>query len=74
MRKNLRPFFQLVNTYRINAHSKGDDFRDQKEIDEWKKKDPLLYFGNFISKTEIKNINNQVQERLKVIEKEVINV
>ena len=33
---------EIVHTYRFAAHSKGDDFRDSDEIEEWKKKDLLL--------------------------------
>lgn len=36
------PFFQVVHTYRLAAHSKGDDHRDPAEIAEWKLKDPLV--------------------------------
>ncbi len=70
MRQDGEPFFQLVNTYRINAHSKGDDFRDKKEIDFWKKKDPLIYFKNFLSEQEINKISKDVMKNLKEIEKE----
>jgi len=38
--RNLRkPAFLLINTYRLNAHSKGDDNRDPKEIELYKQKD-----------------------------------
>jgi 2-oxoisovalerate dehydrogenase E1 component len=35
------PSFFMVNTYRLNAHSKGDDQRDSHEIKKYKDLDPL---------------------------------
>tara|TARA_B100001250_G_scaffold413922_1_gene449773 strand:- start:64 stop:2028 length:1965 start_codon:yes stop_codon:yes gene_type:complete len=36
-----KPAFLNISTYRLNAHSKGDDDRDPKEIDYFFSKDPL---------------------------------
>ena len=36
-----RPLFFRVDTYRLNAHSKGDDDRDPAEIEEYRQKDFL---------------------------------
>ena len=41
VRKQQKPFFQMVYTYRLSAHSKGDDDRDKSEIEEYRKKDSL---------------------------------
>jgi 2-oxoisovalerate dehydrogenase E1 component len=35
------PFLEVVHTYRLAAHSKGDDYRDAAEIQLWREKDPL---------------------------------
>jgi len=43
IRKTGKPFFQVVHSYRLAPHSKGDDYRDQNEINLWKKKDPIIY-------------------------------
>ena len=43
-------FLELV-TYRIGAHSSSDDprvYRDESEVDEWKKRDPLARFKAFM--------------------------
>src|SRR3989339_4324 len=45
VRKNNRPAFHLVETYRLNAHSKGDDFRDKSEVARFKEMDPLNVFA-----------------------------
>jgi len=39
-RKN-QPVFHLVDTYRLNHHSKSDDNRDENEVEQFVKKDPL---------------------------------
>lgn len=39
-----KPFFFLVETYRLNAHSKGDDDRDPDELTVYKEKDYLTTF------------------------------
>ncbi len=38
------PLFVRVDTYRLAAHSKGDDDRDPQEIDRYKSRDPLNQF------------------------------
>lgn len=38
------PVFHLVDTYRLNHHSKSDDNRDVKEVEKYTKKDPLNIF------------------------------
>ncbi len=35
------PFFQILDTYRLAAHSKGDDDRSQEELDHQWRNDPL---------------------------------
>jgi len=37
-----KPFFQVFDTYRLSAHSKGDDTRDISEVESYRLKDPLL--------------------------------
>ena len=41
VRANSAPAFLLLRTYRLNAHSKGDDDRDQAEIDFFREHDPV---------------------------------
>jgi TPP-dependent pyruvate/acetoin dehydrogenase alpha subunit len=36
-----RPFWLVINTYRLAAHSKGDDFRSPAEIEQYRAHDPL---------------------------------
>jgi 2-oxoisovalerate dehydrogenase E1 component len=44
VRRECRPMFVRVDTYRLAAHSKGDDDRDPREIDLYKARDPLNRF------------------------------
>lgn len=41
VREKTEPFVQIIHTYRLCSHSKSDDFRDEKEIERWRAKDPL---------------------------------
>ena len=44
VRESRRPCFFLVETYRLNAHSKGDDDRDTAEVQSFREKDFLNVF------------------------------
>ena len=48
VREQGRPFFQVVHTYRLAPHSKGDDFRDPAEIESWRRRDPVRIMGERI--------------------------
>ena len=71
VRNNRKPFVQVIHTYRLNAHSKGDDFRDIKEIDNWRKKDPLGYFAEKLDASQRESIDRQVESRLQAVEQRV---
>lgn len=44
VRNSCEPAFFLVDTYRLNAHSKGDDDRDPKEVNSYLERDFLTLF------------------------------
>jgi 2-oxoisovalerate dehydrogenase E1 component len=44
VREQCKPAFHLVDTYRLNHHSKSDDNRDPDEVDQFSLKDPLNRF------------------------------
>lgn len=46
VRSETKPCFFLVETYRLNAHSKGDDDRDPAEVASFAEKDFLHIFRN----------------------------
>lgn len=41
IRQSSRPLFLIVETYRLNPHSKGDDERDKAELEWFRARDPL---------------------------------
>lgn len=45
IRKEQKPFLQVVDTYRLCAHSKGDDNRDPDELRRHWQEDPLVLNG-----------------------------
>ncbi|MGG9972127.1 dehydrogenase E1 component subunit alpha/beta [Ferruginibacter sp. SUN002] len=45
VREETKPSFFLVETYRLNPHSKGDDDRDKAEIQQFREKDFLEIFS-----------------------------
>lgn len=57
VREQTKPCFFLVETFRLNPHSKGDDDRDPEEINSYKEKDFLhifskdftAYYGNYLA-------------------------
>lgn len=85
VRANKKPLFHLVDTYRLKAHSKGDDDRELSEIKEYEgrdflnllqKKDPE-YFNR--ENTKIKNeidqfIENALESGEMSIEDYMINI
>ena len=71
VRGKQQPFVQIVNTYRLNAHSKGDDDRSKDEVRKWWKKEPLQYLESKISKEDVNQIKLSVDKRLQEIEQRV---
>jgi 2-oxoisovalerate dehydrogenase E1 component len=65
VRSSQRPFFQVVHTYRLGPHSKGDDFRDKYEINQWKKKDPLVIAQRYIDNKKWEQISIEVDDEIK---------
>src|SRR3990167_1395023 len=49
VRYSQAPYMQIIKTYLLAAHSKGDDFRDTSEISAWQNRDPIKLLKNKIS-------------------------
>lgn len=58
VRNSSRPALIEVQTYRLNPHSKGDDQRDPKEIEQAKERDSL----NIFLKTSFPEVENEIKE------------
>lgn len=72
MKLKSSPFCLVYNTYRLSAHSKGDDFRTKVEIDSWKKKDPLIYLEKELSRSTVLNIKNNEEKLINTIYEELM--
>jgi len=59
--ENRKPVCAVVHNYRLGAHSKGDDTRDQCEIDEHKKSDPIAIIESKIGKEEVDRIYKETR-------------
>lgn len=55
VRQNGLPFFLVCNTYRFRAHSMFDAelYRERTEVDEWKKRDPIPQFANYLLENQL---------------------
>jgi len=63
VRESGKPLFFIVDTYRLMAHSKGDDDRDPAEVKSYWEKDPLELF----SRAEPKQAQAMMDEAMKRI-------
>ena len=59
VRSESRPACLIINTYRLAPHSKGDDFRDPREIEEWHGRDPLLIAAGRVSDDAVRAIEEE---------------
>lgn len=72
IRKTGKPYFLVCNTYRFRAHSMFDAelYREKSEVEEWKKKDPIPKFRefllkeNFITEVQIAELENSVEKEI----------
>ncbi len=64
VRTESKPFVQVINTYRLGPHSKGDDNRDKAEIEEHRKNDPLNFLKKYIGESEVQKILQEEQTSL----------
>lgn len=62
VRKTRKPTLMEINTYRMGAHSKGDDNRDDKILNEINSKDlvNIAIKNNIINEDEIKTIKDNI--------------
>jgi acetoin:2,6-dichlorophenolindophenol oxidoreductase subunit alpha len=63
IRETGEPYFLVLHTYRFSPHSKGDDNRDPAEIEERRKRDPLLA-GERLGEDERRAIEDACERRL----------
>jgi pyruvate dehydrogenase E1 component alpha subunit len=74
VRSSGKPYFLVCNTYRFRAHSMFDAelYRDKKEVEEWKKRDPIPQFEQFllqqqwITENEISAFENKIETKIQI--------
>lgn len=70
-RKNNRPTFIEAITYRLGDHTTADDarrYRDEKEVEKWKKRDPLLRIRKYLTEKNLWNDEKQAAGEAKAKE------
>lgn len=67
-----KPYFLVCNTYRFRAHSMFDAelYREKSEVEEWKKKDPIPKFQEFLLKENLISAG-QIAEIETAVEEEI---
>ena len=65
VRKNRKPYCQVIHTYRLGPHSKSDDNRDPAEIAEHKRRDPVLLQEAKLEKSDVEKVKAEVEAELK---------
>lgn len=73
LREKKIPHVELMNTYRLGPHSKGDDFRDKIELEKWKQKDPISIIEKKIQNQTIEKIKKTIDERLENVYEKIKN-
>lgn len=74
IRSTGKPYLLVCNTYRFKAHSMFDAelYRDKEEVDEWKKKDPIPQFQQFllqqqwITEDEIELMKQKIENKIRI--------
>lgn len=64
VRTTSRPFFLALNTYRLVAHSKGDDTRSEEELAVYRARDPLTRLAQVLPADVRAEIEAQVDARI----------
>ncbi len=73
VRNEGKPLFHLVDTYRLNAHSKGDDDRDKDEVSNYRNNDFLECFAREdqkIYEKYLEKINEKINQIVAEVEQE----
>lgn len=69
-----RPAFLMIRTYRLNAHSKGDDDRDASEVQFFKDNDPITKLLDIQQWADLaKKIATQIDDHIANVEPEILS-
>ena len=70
VREHSKPFFHIVETYRLGPHSKGDDTRDRAMIQSFWERDPLYRFSIQSPDEYLKQVD-QAQQKIDVVMEDI---
>lgn len=73
VRENTRPCFLHLETYRLAAHSKGDDTRSKEEIDSFRVNDPLRRLAEELDDEERIGIEEKIRLRVEAAVEKVLS-
>ncbi|NLC52304.1 MAG: hypothetical protein GX764_08405 [Firmicutes bacterium] len=73
VRQTKRPFCQIVHTYRLAAHSKGDDVRPPEEIALHRERDPIAIARARLGDDICRQIETDVKARVDEVVSRVLN-
>ena len=71
VRSKQTPHVEIIHTYRLGPHSKGDDDRQQKEIEAWRENDPLKILEKRMDNSQVRRIDKKIKVLLEKAEDEV---
>jgi pyruvate dehydrogenase E1 component alpha subunit len=74
VRSTGKPYLLVCNTYRFRAHSMFDAelYRDKEEVEQWKKRDPIPQFQQFmlqqqwITENEMELMNQKIENKIQI--------
>lgn len=64
VRREQRPHFEVIHTYRLCHHSKSDDARPKDEVQRYRKNEPLPKMRKRISASSAESIETDVKKRI----------
>jgi TPP-dependent pyruvate/acetoin dehydrogenase alpha subunit len=73
-RRESLPHWVVFETYRLSGHSKSDDcsYRDPKEEEAWRAKDPLTRLASLLDPDDIERVTTAVRAHLEANEASVL--
>jgi 2-oxoisovalerate dehydrogenase E1 component len=71
IRDKPNPFFQILDTERLAAHSKGDDDRDEEELELIRRSDPLVKLRNRVGADRAPVLHSEAKQKVESARKEV---
>ena len=72
VRNHSKPYFLVLNTYRLGPHSKGDDDRSSEELDLHWEADPLKRLSKKLPLPKKNNIEREIEDKVEAIIKQAI--